>query len=182
MTFNKEEFIKKKKKDNFLKKHLQKIHTQNTYKNKTIKKEFTKRHYNKQQTNTEQIHYYSMKRKEHAIYKIIDNMSSRVIKELKKLNLEKTFKYKDLFGCDSITLKLHLEKNFKINMTWDNYGDWQVDHILPVFSFNLANDDEMKKCFHYSNLQPLWKEENREKWYKIPEKYNQVSNKQNKNL
>ena len=47
-------------------------------------------------------------------------------------------------------------------MTWDNYGrsGWVIDHIRPCASFNLSKSSEQKKCFHYSNLQPLWEEDN----------------------
>ena len=45
-------------------------------------------------------------------------------------------------------------------MSWDNYGDWHIDHIRPCCSFDLSKIEEQEKCFHYSNLQPLWAEEN----------------------
>lgn len=43
-------------------------------------------------------------------------------------------------------------------MTWDNYGfkGWHIDHKIPCLSFNLTDIDQQKKCFHYTNLQPLW--------------------------
>ena len=65
-----------------------------------------------------------------------------------------------LIGCTASKLKSHLEKNFTENMTWDNYGDWHVDHIKPCSSFDLTLDEEQRKCFHYSNLQPLWAKDN----------------------
>jgi len=45
-------------------------------------------------------------------------------------------------------------------MTWENHGEWHIDHIKPCSLFNLLNEDEQKKCFHYTNLQPLWASEN----------------------
>jgi hypothetical protein len=48
-------------------------------------------------------------------------------------------------------------------MSWSNYGEWEIDHIIPCDYFNLANEEEQKICFHYLNLQPLWKNENRSK-------------------
>jgi hypothetical protein len=63
-----------------------------------------------------------------------------------------------LLGCSIEQLKQHLEKQFKPGMTWNNYGrvGWVIDHIKPCVSFNFINPEEQKKCFHYTNLQPLW--------------------------
>ena len=48
-------------------------------------------------------------------------------------------------------------------MNWDNYGQWHIDHIRPCASFNLLDPIEQKICFHYTNLQPLWAEDNLKK-------------------
>jgi len=48
-------------------------------------------------------------------------------------------------------------------MTWDNYGKWHVDHIIPISSFNLTLETEVEKCFHFTNLQPLWAKDNLKK-------------------
>ena len=48
-------------------------------------------------------------------------------------------------------------------MSFDNYGLWELDHIKPISSFNLDNIEEQKKCFNYTNIQPLWKEDNMKK-------------------
>jgi desulfoferrodoxin (superoxide reductase-like protein) len=55
-----------------------------------------------------------------------------------------------------------LEKQFKLGMNWDNYGrsGWHIDHIKPCASFDLTKKEEQLKCFHYTNLQPLWAREN----------------------
>jgi hypothetical protein len=65
-----------------------------------------------------------------------------------------------LIGCSIENLKIHLEKQFSYGMTWLNYGKWHVDHIRPCASFDLSKKSEQLKCFHYSNLQPLWAVEN----------------------
>jgi len=74
-----------------------------------------------------------------------------------------------LIGCSLEFLKQYLEKQFKQDMTWNNYGKkgWEVDHIIPCASFDLSKSSEQKKCFNYKNLQPLWIKENRSKGFKI---------------
>lgn len=73
----------------------------------------------------------------------------------------------NLVGCSLENLKLHLQNHFKNDMSWSNHGKWEIDHIIPCASFDLSKTSEQKKCFHYSNLQPLWMEENRTKSNKI---------------
>jgi hypothetical protein len=68
---------------------------------------------------------------------------------------------KDL-GCTIPFLKLYLESSFKPGMTWDNWtwNGWHMDHIKPLSKFNLQDREEFLKANHYTNLQPLWAEEN----------------------
>ena len=73
----------------------------------------------------------------------------------------------DLVGCDINYLRKHLEKQFEPLMSWDSYGKWHVDHIIPVTKFDLTDPEQQKICFHYTNLQPLWGEENMKKSDKL---------------
>ena len=66
----------------------------------------------------------------------------------------------ELVGCSVKFLRKYLEKQFIKGMLWKNYGKWHVDHIRPCASFDLRKKSEQKKCFHYTNLQPLWAKDN----------------------
>lgn len=82
-----------------------------------------------------------------------------------------------LLGCSIKEYVLYLESNFQLGMTWDNQKEWEIDHILPCVSFNLNNIEEQKKCFHYTNTQPLWKKDHKEKTHADLIKYSQYHNK-----
>lgn len=77
------------------------------------------------------------------------------LKDKKEIKEQETIKY---LGCDYEFLKNYIENKFQPNMTWDNYGEWEIDHIIPV---------SKNGSFHYTNLQPLWKIDNRKKGNKI---------------
>jgi hypothetical protein len=67
----------------------------------------------------------------------------------------------ELVGCTIEFLRDYLESKFTLEMTWDNYGSyWHIDHIRPCASFNMADPEQQKICFHYTNLQPLEATEN----------------------
>lgn len=96
------------------------------------------------------------RRKEDPAFRIRCNLSSRVRSALKAEGTRKSEKTKELTGCSIEELKAHLESKFVEGMTWENYGEWHLDHIRPCASFNLVDVEEQRKCFHWTNLQPLW--------------------------
>jgi hypothetical protein len=63
-------------------------------------------------------------------------------------------------GCTPEFLKQYLASQFQPGMSWDNHGAWHIDHRKPCASFDLTDPAQQKACFHYTNLQPLWAEEN----------------------
>lgn len=68
----------------------------------------------------------------------------------------------EVLGYSIAQLRQHLERQFQPGMTWENYGQWHVDHILPVasFSFTSPDDDDFKACWAITNLRPLWAKDN----------------------
>ena len=111
-------------------------------------------------------------------FKIRINLSSRLGRWLKSLDVKKKAKTMELVGCSKGFCKRHLEKQFYPHpitgekMTWNNHSNkgWHIDHIIPFESFKKEdlNDIELqKKIMHYTNLQPLWAEENLKKGGKV---------------
>jgi hypothetical protein len=78
-------------------------------------------------------------------------------------------KWETLVGYTTEQLKEHLEKQFTEGMTWDNYGEWHVDHIIPraAFNFEIPEDIDFKRCWSLKNLRPLWAIENISKGAKL---------------
>ena len=73
-----------------------------------------------------------------------------------------------LLGCSLEQFKSHLESQFVRGMNWNNYGSvWHIDHKEPCSSFDLSNPVQQRRCFHYSNLQPLLAKENWSKHARI---------------
>lgn len=79
-----------------------------------------------------------------------------------------------LVGCTSSELKGYLERKFKHGMTWENYGfyGWHLDHIRPISKFDLSDPEEVKRCFHFTNLQPEWWQRNMQKHDRVGPEYN----------
>ena len=102
-------------------------------------------------------------------FKLRHSISARVGKEMRKYLTTKKESSINYLGCSMKKLKEHLESKFDTNMTWDNWSihGWHIDHIIPSSSFDLTKEEEQKKCFHYTNLQPLWAKDNMAKSNKL---------------
>jgi len=66
----------------------------------------------------------------------------------------------NLLGCDMEFFKKYIEDKFKDGMCWERMSEIHIDHIKPCAKFDLTKLEEQQKCFHYSNLQPLWSVDN----------------------
>jgi len=95
-------------------------------------------------------------------HKLRHNISSRILLSLKK-GETKSKRTLELLGCSIRELKNHLKEQFKQGMTWENYGEWEMDHIIPCAYFDLSKEKDQELCFNFKNLQPLWKWENNKK-------------------
>jgi hypothetical protein len=95
--------------------------------------------------------------------KITESVRHRIKKYMLIKNITKKNKTFEIVGCTPDELKLHLEGLFVEGMSWDNYGfyGWHIDHKIPLSSAN--TEEELLSLCHFSNLQPLWAEDNLKK-------------------
>jgi len=107
--------------------------------------------------------YMRTQRNENPQYLIRDRIQSRLNTMLKSRGSKKSDTLENYCGCTIEMLVIHIESQFKQGMTWENKGEWEIDHIKPCALFDLTDDVQAKECFNWSNLQPLWTEENRRK-------------------
>jgi len=93
-------------------------------------------------------------------YVICKNLSRRITAVLR--GEIKSGRTVELLGCTSSEFVAYLESRFQPGMSWSNYGvmGWHVDHIVSCWRFDLSDPEQQRKCFHYTNLQPLWREDN----------------------
>lgn len=129
------------------------------------------REYNRKNSvriNEHRKQYNKNKRKSDTAYRLSENLRSRLYKVT--AGITKVGSAVHDLGCDINEFKLYIESKFQPGMTWENYGikGWHVDHIIPLATFNLENREEFIQAAHYTNLQPLWAEDNLKKGSKVP--------------
>lgn len=90
--------------------------------------------------------------------KLHRRISSALFSNLKENGVTKNNRTLEILGFTIEELMSHIESLFTDGMTWDNYGEWHIDHIQPMtsFSFTDTNDFDFKRCWGLNNLQPLW--------------------------
>ena len=70
-----------------------------------------------------------------------------------------------ILGLQYREFKLYMERQFVTGMSWDNHGEWHIDHIIPIAT--ARSEDDVIRLNHYTNLQPLWAKDNLSKGSKI---------------
>jgi len=143
-----------------IKKYKKLYNEKNKEKIKRYRKMYRKKH-------IKEIREYTRKYYKNPLHRLMKQLRSRIGLSLKgNPKLSTTM---ELVGCSIRQLKKHLEKQFKSGMSWKNHAfdGWHIDHIIPCSKFDLSKKSEQKKCFHYTNLQPLWAEDNFQKHNKL---------------
>ena len=94
-------------------------------------------------------------------FNLASYMRNRLYKTYKAQNVRKTNETFDLLGCSHSFFKNWIIHQLYRNMTIENYGSvWQIDHCLTIASFNLLDKNDMKKCFNWINLRPMYVKNN----------------------
>lgn len=141
----------------------------NKQKIKSRQKEYTARNkerkkaynlVNKERIRENHTKWCAKQRKENPMYRLHDNLTSLIGLSLK--NGKNGRRTEDVLGYSIDILRKHLEKQFWDGMSWENYGEWHIDHIVPLRAFNIktVNDIDFKRAWVISNLQPLWAKDN----------------------
>lgn len=99
--------------------------------------------------------------------KLSNHMANAIRRKIKGIKLRKH--WENIVGYSYLELRNHLESLFRDGMSWQNYGQWHIDHIIPIsfFDYKSFNDVEFKMCWRLENLQPMWAKENIRKRNKI---------------
>lgn len=106
------------------------------------------------------------RRKTDPAYRLKCRMSARLSMMAKGKGGKSSF---ELLGYSPEQLCRHLERQFLPGMTWDNIGEWHIDHIIPVSAFNIhsPDDPDFRVCWGLANLRPLWRRDNQVKGGKV---------------
>jgi hypothetical protein len=102
--------------------------------------------------------YRARRRKRDPIFRLKSNLRCRIYTALSRVAAKKTRHTMDIIGCSVAVLRMHIAGQFRPGMSWSNYGEWHLDHVIPLAE--ASTKEAVEKLCHYTNLAPLWAEEN----------------------
>ena len=111
----------------------------------------------KKEKSKRDVEYKRKRRREDGLYRISDNLSRMLRKKLKNLGAKKDIRGNWL-GCSNEDFKQHIESQFQKGMSWENYGEWHLDHNIPLAAAKTI--EEVYKFSNYLNIVPLWANDN----------------------
>lgn len=98
------------------------------------------------------------KKKNDPVYKLIDSIRTLIWNSIKKRGFSKNSKTESILGCTFDKFMMHIEEQFSEGMSWENHGEWHLDHKTPI---SWADTESMVyELNHYTNFQPLWAYDN----------------------
>lgn len=108
---------------------------------------------------------YRQKKENDPLFKVKRSVRRRLWKIISSNGFLKNKNTEAIIGCTWTELKKYLEEKFVEDMSWDNYGEWHIDHIIPLAA--AESEEDIYRLNHYTNLQPLWAIDNLKKGSKI---------------
>ena len=98
------------------------------------------------------------RKKSDPIYKLSDSIRTLIWNSIKKMGFSKNSQTNQILGCSFEDFKLHIESQFKNEMSWENHGEWHLDHKTPISW--AETEERVYELNHYTNFQPLWAKDN----------------------
>ena len=109
------------------------------------------------------VRYIRRKLEEDPLFRMITRLRARTRKAFLRLGRQRPDTTKALLGCTGEELRARFEGLFQPGMSWENMAEWEIDHVRPIASFDLTDAEQVRRAFHHTNLQPLWRADNRRK-------------------
>lgn len=109
--------------------------------------------------------YMRKKRKEDPLFCIRDNIRRRLARSISAEKDQQRPKIEQIIGCSMDVFRQHIERQFLPGMSWENMGEWHLDHIVPISS--AKTEEGIYALNHHTNLRPLWASENLRKSNKV---------------
>ena len=102
--------------------------------------------------------YFKKRKLNDPLFKFKCSLRSLISSSIRNKGYKKNSKTFDILGCEYSLFLKYMKGQFKDGMTWENHGEWHIDHIMPMHT--AQTEEEALALNHYTNLQPLWAEEN----------------------
>lgn len=131
-------------------------------------REYKKQYYqkNKEKIKARTVENIRKRRNNDPLFRVVESLRANLYNALNgKAKGQRTLDY---LTIDIDEFKRYIEGKFQNGMNWDNYGEWHLDHIRPICLFDHSDEEQIKECWHYTNFQPLWKEDNLKKSNNFP--------------
>ncbi|BDT79220.1 hypothetical protein [Polynucleobacter yangtzensis] len=137
-----------------------------TNKDKVRATQIARKGANKERYLAKRMSYISSRQKLDKLYELKNILRACVWKSFNRVGYTKKSKTNQILGADWSTVKAHFESQFKDGMSWENMGEWHIDHIIPMAL--AKTEEDAIKLNHYTNLRPLWAKDNLSKRDALP--------------
>jgi len=139
----------------------------NKERNKPYRDKYNKGYYqkNKESIIAQNYQYKLNRLGKDDLFRFKIQIASLVAGAFKRTKFKKGYRTREIIGCEYEQLIEHMESQFTDGMSWDNKGEWHIDHIIPISS--AVTEEDVIRLNHYTNLQPLWAKDNLSKGSKL---------------